>query len=91
MRLVERSQGVEKRRRGGRVAGVLGSLLGTALALAISLDRWGNRVLGGDPSVTISTRCGQELRMGDPPTWWCAPLCRALDVLDEDHCLEARQ
>lgn len=46
--------------------------------------------------MTISTRCGHELRVERPERSWvgrwiCPGVCWSLDWVDEDHCEEARE
>lgn len=50
----------------------------------IGLDQLGNTLALGDPDETISSRAGRCARKGgNRPCYW---LCRALHVLDKNHC-----
>jgi len=57
----------------------------------IAIDQLCNAILLGDPDETISSRTGKWL--GLPKNTWkfkvAYVLCRALHVLDKQHCLDA--
>lgn len=63
---------------------------GAVLAVAIAFDQLGNALTGGDPDMTISTRCGLRLQ-SDVPSRTCRWLCAVLDLIDENHCADARE
>lgn len=50
-------------------------------------DLFLNMVIGGDPRQTISSRMGMHIAAGR--CWLCRPVCRALSLLDKDHCEKA--
>lgn len=50
----------------------------------VGLDQLGNAVLGGDPDETISSRCGKL-----PRCFLCKVLCKALNLIDKNHCPES--
>lgn len=52
--------------------------------LFIALDQLANTIVGGDPDETISSRCGKRVKI--TPCYW---LCRALHLLDKEHCEES--
>ena len=68
---------------------------GFAVAVLIGLDQFGNALLGGDPDMTISTRCGLVLAHPEQASWYdtafCKPVCWGLDLIDENHCPDARE
>jgi len=68
---------------------------GFVIALLLAIDQLGNvLILGGDPDTTMSTNCGMRIDASDNSKmtrYFCRPLCAALDVLDENHCEEARE
>ena len=51
----------------------------------ISIDQFGNVLLGGDPDETISSRSGKTEHKSRVAYW----LCRALHLLDPNHCKDA--
>lgn len=59
--------------------------------ILIALDQWANAVLGGDPDETLSSRAGKNITMrarsGRRDAWYW--LCRALHLLDKNHCVDA--
>lgn len=84
--------GETRRNRWGRRAGVGGFLL----AVLLGLDQLGNVLLGGHQDMTISTRCGIEIQQPREERtavgrWLCPPVCAALDVLEPNHCIDARE
>lgn len=59
--------------------------LGIALwALVVGIDRLGNAVLFGDPTMTISARMGRAIRAGHCRL--CRPICWLLNLVDRNHC-----
>ena len=55
--------------------------------ILIGIDQLANAALGGDPDETISSRAAKEVSRGKGGGWKL--LCRALHLLDKDHCREA--
>ena len=51
----------------------------------IGLDQLGNVLIGGDPDETISSRSGKIQHKSKLAYW----LCRALHVLDPNHCRDS--
>ena len=81
-----------RRNRWGRRVGVAGF----AIALAVSVDQCGNVLLGGHQDMTVSTRCGIEITQDREDRtavgrWFCPPVCGALDLIQTDHCANARE
>jgi hypothetical protein len=58
--------------------------------LLIAIDQLGNTIIGGDPDETISSRAGKNItvRARERRGGWYW-LCRALHVLDPNHCKDA--
>lgn len=54
----------------------------------IGLDQWVNTWFKGDPDETISSRMGKSLVKRDGCIL-CHTLCRWLDYLDRNHCIDA--
>jgi hypothetical protein len=63
---------------------------GFVVAVLIGFDQLGNTLLGGDPDMTISTRCGLEQQHGKP-SLFCRAVCAGLEVVDKNHCADARE
>lgn len=62
------------------------------LNFLISVDQFANTLLGGNPDMTISTRLGIWLQGSNPWKRGVAKVaCKALDLLDKDHCKDARE
>lgn len=57
-----------------------------AVAIAIALDRAGNRAANGGQAETISSRANRARAEGRH--WGCV-LCRWLDWLDPNHCRDS--
>lgn len=56
-----------------------------AMAIAIGIDEAGNGAMGGDPSMTVSTRVGNALKKGKR---WARPAAAVIDFFfGEGHCL----
>jgi hypothetical protein len=53
--------------------------------LLIALDQFGNTLMGGYPDETISSRAGKLAKRNRTAYW----LCRALHLLDPNHCRKA--
>ena len=51
----------------------------------VAFDQFWNAVFGGDPDETVSSRAGKARHRNRAADL----LCRALDVLDKDHCEDA--
>ena len=66
-------------------------IMGAIMAALIGLDQFGNALTGGDPDMTISTRCGLELKLREKPSMGCRVVCWGLNLIDTDHCVEARE
>lgn len=68
---------------------------GFVLALLLALDQLGNvLILGGDPDMTMSTNCGLRIDASDNSRltrYFCRPVCRLLDLVDKNHCENARE
>ncbi len=56
--------------------------------LLISVDQLFNTILGGYPDETMSSRMGKRL-VKKKDCALCAFLCRLLNYLDENHCVDA--
>lgn len=65
-------------------------LAGLVMAVLIAVDQLGNALTGGDPDMTISTRCGLKAQAGEAGPA-CRAICWTLDWIDPDHCAEARE
>ena len=52
--------------------------------ILIAIDQLANTLLAGDPDETISSRAGKLVNRRD--CTFCYWLCRALHILDKDHC-----
>lgn len=66
---------------------VMDTLAAWVKARWVALDKWLNwRALRGNRGETISSRCGRQLKDGDP-TPACRCTCRGLDVFWPSHCL----
>lgn len=61
---------------------------GWVMAVLLGLDQFANAVTGGDPDMTISTRCGLKIVDGSAG-WPCRVTCWALEFVDADHCADA--
>ena len=58
--------------------------------ILISVDQLVNTLIGGDPDETISSRAGKQVRDNAKKKgggWYW--LCRALHVIDKNHCIDA--
>ena len=59
----------------------------------ISLDQFGNSILGGDPDETISSRLGRVKRKWDGKIPWGRPMARItdwlLDKIDKNHSIDS--
>jgi len=68
---------------------------GFVLALLLAFDQLGNvLLLGGDPDMTMSTNCGMRIDANDDSRmtrWFCRPVCRVLNLIDDDHCHQAKE
>ena len=64
-----------------------------ALNILISLDQFGNTILGGDPDETISSRLGKMKTKYNGSIPWYRPLSKiidwGLDRIDPDHSIDA--
>jgi len=60
------------------------------LNLWIAVDQLGNVVTGGAPDETISGRMGRAIvnKAGGFGGWLSRTLCKGLNVLDRNHCVE---
>lgn len=63
------------------------------LNILISIDQFGNTLLGGDPDETISSRLGKlKIRHGGTISWY-RPLSKfvdwGLDKIDPNHSIDA--
>lgn len=52
----------------------------------IGVDQLANTIAGGDPDETISSRAGKAVKDNK---WWASYLCRFLNYLERDHCMES--
>lgn len=77
-----------RQRRARFGAGILGVVMAGFL---IPLDQWGNALRGGDPDMTISADCGHELLYLAEPSRFCTAVCWALDFIDPNHCIDAKE
>ena len=57
----------------------------------VALDQLANALLAGDPDETISSRTGKWLSLPHDTWKWKVAyvLCRALHLLDKNHCLDS--
>lgn len=54
--------------------------------MALALDAVGNALLGGEPTMTVSTRVGNGLKRGEP---WATPAAKFIDMIfGKNHCLD---
>jgi hypothetical protein len=53
--------------------------------ILISIDQFGNTVIGGDPDETISSRMGKRKDTCKVCYW----LCKLLSVVDHRHCVKS--
>ena len=60
--------------------------------ILIAIDQFANTILGGDPDMTISTRMGNWLRSGGYIKQAIAVvICRLLNIVDKNHCEDAKE
>ena len=55
--------------------------------LLISIDQLCNTILGGYPDETMSSRMGKRVAKSD--SWFCHFICKILNKIDKNHCLDA--
>jgi hypothetical protein len=58
------------------------------MEVLLALDQLGNSIVGGDSRETISSRLGKRL-IQNKAQGIAKGLVRVLDILDENHCLDA--
>ncbi len=58
------------------------------LALALTIDKLANMILGSGRDETISAALGRKI-LNDTATFLERDLCRALDVFEKDHCVRS--
>lgn len=65
----------------------LSALKGYLWNLLVSIDQFGNTVLGGDPDETLSSRMGKYVAKGRGVI--PCVICKLLDVVfrEKDHCI----
>ena len=59
--------------------------------ILISIDQFGNTLVGGNPDETISSRCGKAIRRAKTPrkftiAYW---LNAGLDKIQKNHCIDS--
>lgn len=63
------------------------------LNILISIDQFGNTILGGDPDETISSRLGKMKEKYNGTIPWYRPLSKivdyGLDKIDPNHSIDA--
>ena len=54
--------------------------------LLISIDQFGNTLLGGHPDETLSSRCAKCMYFTKNYCVLCNWFCRLVDYIDPNHC-----